>query len=213
MDKHRDAADTQKVIEEKGRRCLALAGDISYPDFCKTVVKETLKEFKKIDVLVNNSAQQYLTKSFEEIMQEQLIRTFEINVFSCFYLFKAALPQLKKGSTIINTTSITAYKGSDHLIDYSATKSAIVSLTCSYQKIWRLKDIRVNGVAPGPIWTPLIPASFTAKQVQEFGSSVPMKRAGEPKEVAPAYAFLASDDSSYMSGQVLHPNGGVIVNG
>lgn len=213
LNEHQDAAYTQKVVEKIGSKCLALAGDISDPKFCQSVVKKTIKEYKQLDILINNSAEQFPQDDFLDITNKQLEKTFRINVFSYFYMIKAALPYLKKGSSIINTTSITAYKGSKHLIDYSATKGAIVTLTRSLSANLMDKGIRVNGVAPGPIWTPLIPSSFSAKEVKKFGKQVPMKRPGEPKEIAPSYVFLASEDSSYMSGQVLHPNGGIIVNG
>jgi NAD(P)-dependent dehydrogenase (short-subunit alcohol dehydrogenase family) len=168
---------------------------------------------KRLDILVNNAAVQYPQDSLEEISSRQLEKTFRTNIFSYFYMAKAALPHLAKGSAIINTTSVTAYRGSPHLLDYASTKGAIVSFTRSLSQALVEKGIRVNGVAPGPIWTPLIPATFPAKDVAKFGSDVPMARAGEPEEVAPCYVFLASDDSSYMTGQVLHPNGGEIVNG
>lgn len=213
FNEEKDAAYTQKMVRSKGKKCLALGGDIRDPFFCQNVVQETIKKFKRIDVLINNAAEQFPQDNFENISCEQLLHTFQTNVFSYFYMIKAALPYLKKNNAIINTTSVTAYKGSGHLIDYSATKGAIVALTRSLAENLMEKGIRVNGVAPGPIWTPLIPASFSAKAVQQFGSSVPMKRPGEPKEIAPCYVFLASDDASYMSGQILHPNGGVIVNG
>ncbi len=212
FDEHQDAKMTQKNIQKKGRKCLLFSGDIANPEFCRKVIKDTLKIFKKIDILVNNSAQQYPQKNFEDISEKQLIQTFKVNVFSYFYMIKEALPFLKKGSCIINTASITAYRGSKRLIDYSATKGAIVALTRSLSENLIKKGIRVNGVAPGPIWTPLIPASFSKKEVREFGQDVPMKRPGQPKEVAPSYVFLASSDASYMTGQMLHPNGGVVVN-
>ena len=177
------------------------------------MVKKTITKFKKLDILVNNSAEQHPQDKFEDISDKQLEKTFRTNVFSYFYMIKNALPHLKKGSNIINTTSVTAYRGSAHLIDYSATKGAIISLTRSLSENLVEKGIRVNAVAPGPIWTPLIPASFDAKHVAKFGSNTPMGRAGEPKEVAHCYVFLASQDASYMSGQVLHPNGGEIING
>jgi NAD(P)-dependent dehydrogenase (short-subunit alcohol dehydrogenase family) len=171
------------------------------------------EEFRHLDVLVNNAAEQHEQERFEDITYEQLERTFRTNIFSMFYLTKAALPHLRDGGTIINTTSVTAYRGSPHLVDYAATKGAIVSLTRSLAKMLVERGIRVNGVAPGPIWTPLIPASFDAEHVESFGANVPMKRAGQPSEVAPAYVFLACSDSSYMTGQILHPNGGEVVGG
>lgn len=213
LNEHLDAKITKAKIEEIGQQCLIIPGDVSKPEFCKKAIKETIKTFKKIDVLVNNSAEQFPLDNVEDITEKQFEKTFKINVFSYFYMIKYALPYLKEGSSIINTTSVTAYRGSAHLVDYSATKGAIVSLTRSLSENLIKKGIRVNGVAPGPIWTPLIPASFTAKEVSEFGSNTPMKRAGEPSEVAPCYVFLASEDASYMSGQILHPNGGEIIGG
>lgn len=213
LNEHKDAADTQKMVEAKGKRCFTIAGDIGNSSFCKKVVTQTMKKFKKINILVNNAAEQHPQKNIGKISDKQLERTFRTNVFSFFYMIRSTLPYLKKGDVILNTTSVTAYRGSDHLLDYSATKGAIVALTRSLSENLIKKDIRVNGVAPGPIWTPLIPASFSAKEVKEFGSQVPMERAGEPKEVASCFVFLASDDASYISGQILHPNGGEIVNG
>lgn len=213
LDEHEDAQKVKKEIETLGRRCLLVAGDISKEAFCQQVVKKTLKQFGKLDILVNNAAEQHPQEDFLKITAKQLERTFATNIFSYFYMIKAALPHLKKGSAIINSASVTSYKGSDHLIDYSATKGAIVALTRSLSNALVEKGIRVNGVAPGPIWTPLIVASFDQKHIKEFGKNVPMKRPGQPEEVAPSYVFLASDDSSYMSGQMLHPNGGVVVNG
>src|SRR5690606_919054 len=177
------------------------------------VIEKTLKKFDRIDVLVNNAAVQYETETPTDITKEQLLKTFGINVFGAFYLTIAAIPHMKKGASIINSTSVTAYRGSYHLIDYSSTKGALVSFTRSMSAALADKGIRVNAVAPGPIWTPLIPASFDKKAVAKFGKDTPMKRPGEPNEVAPCYLFLASEDASYMSGQVLHPNGGEIING
>ena len=182
-------------------------------DFCQQVVTQTIKEFGQIDILINNAAEQHVQTSIETISAAQLEQTFRTNIFSYFYLSKAALPHLKNGSTIINTTSVTAYAGNEQLIDYSATKGAIVAFTRSLSLSLITQGIRVNAVAPGPIWTPLIPASFSKQHVAQFGQNTPMKRAGQPAEVAPCYVFLASQDSSYMSGQTLHVNGGIIVNG
>jgi NAD(P)-dependent dehydrogenase (short-subunit alcohol dehydrogenase family) len=213
LDEHKDAEETRSLVEEYGQTCLLIAGDVGNEKFCQRAIKQTVKELKRLDIVVNNAAVQYPQESLEDISSEQLEKTFRTNIFSYFYVAKAALPHLVKGSAIINTTSVTAYRGSPHLLDYSSTKGAIVSFTRSLSQALVDKGIRVNGVAPGPIWTPLIPATFPAEDVAKFGSDVPMGRAGEPEEVAPCYVFLASDDSSYMTGQVLHPNGGEIVNG
>lgn len=213
LDEHKDAKETQRQVEQEGRQCLTLPGDIGKESVCKKMVAATVREFGRLDILVNNAAEQHPRDDIRKITSDQLERTFRTNIFSFFYFTKAALEHLKPGSTIINTTSVTAYRGSWHLLDYSSTKGAIVAFTRSLSEALVEKGIRVNGVAPGPIWTPLIPATFPAKHVSQFGSDVPMKRPGEPAEVAPAYVFLASDDSSYISGQVLHPNGGEIING
>ncbi|MCO5387363.1 SDR family oxidoreductase [Desulfosporosinus sp.] len=207
-----DANQTKARIEQLGQRCIIIAGDIGDELFCQQVVKQTLETFGKLDILVNNAGEQHPQNSLLDITSAQLERTFRTNIFGYFYLTKAALPYLKAGSVIINTASITAYEGHDQLIDYSATKGAVVSFNRSLSESLCKLGIRVNGVAPGPIWTPLIPASFQADQVATFGSTTPMQRAGQPKELAPAYVFLASADSSYMSGQVLHINGGTIIN-
>lgn len=208
-----DAEETKKQIEEEGRRCCLIGGDIGDPAVCRRAIDEAIKTFGKLDVLVNNAAEQHPQNSLEQITPQQLERTFKTNVFSMFYLTQAALPHLKAGASIINTASVTAYKGSPTLLDYSATKGAIVAFTRSLSMNLAAKGIRVNAVAPGPIWTPLIPSTFDAKQVAKFGSDTPMKRAGQPDELAPAYVYLACEDSSYMSGQTLHINGGEIVNG
>lgn len=207
-----DALDTKEKVEEYGRKCLLLEGDISKESVCKRLVNNAVKKFGRIDVLINNAAIHYEAKSIEEIGTDQLMKTFSVNLFSMFWITRNALPHMKKGSSIINTSSVTAYRGSPHLIDYASTKGAIVSFTRSLSENLITKGIRVNGVAPGPIWTPLIPSSFNANRVAKHGSDVPMKRAGEPAEVAPSYLFLASEDSSYMTGQFLHPNGGEIIN-
>ncbi|HEY9681610.1 MAG TPA: SDR family oxidoreductase [Oculatellaceae cyanobacterium] len=212
LEENEDARKTQALIENEGRKCLSLQGDVGDESFCKECVDKVVEKFGRFDILVNNTAEQHQKESIEEIPTEQLEKTFRTNIFSMFYFVKAAVAHMKSGSTIINTTSVTAYKGNDHLLDYSSTKGAIVAFTRSLSQQLIEKEIRVNAVAPGPIWTPLIPATFDEKHVQEFGKNVPMKRPGQPNEVAPAYVFLASDDASYISGQIIHPNGGVIVN-
>ncbi|MCE3225380.1 MAG: yhdF [Nitrospira sp.] len=213
LNEHEDAQETAQLVEKEGRRCLAMAGDVGTIRFCNECLDRTLQEFGHVDILVNNAAEQHPQDSITKISPEQLERTFRTNIFSFFYMTQAALPHLPEGGAIINTTSVTAYKGSWHLLDYSATKGAIVSFTRSLSQALADKRIRVNAVAPGPIWTPLIPSTFPTEKVETFGSDVPLKRVGQPEEVAPCYLFLASDDSSYMTGQVLHPNGGTVVNG
>jgi len=213
LEEHKDANETRRLVEEEGRKCLLIAGDVGQEKFYRRAVEETLKEFGKIDVLVNNAAEQHPQESIEKISEKQLERTFRTNIFSFFFMTKAAVKHLKKGAAIINTTSVTAYKGNPQLLDYSSTKGAIAAFTRSLSQALADKDIRVNGVAPGPVWTPLIPSSFPAEDVEEFGSDVPLGRPGQPEEIAPSFVFLASDDSSYMTGQILHPNGGTVVNG
>ena len=213
LKEHSDAKETQRLVEEKGRKCLLIAGDVGTEKFCQQAVKATIAHFGKLNILVNNAAEQHPQKSIEKISEKQLEKTFRTNIFAYFFLVKAALKHLiKTKGKIINTTSVTAYRGSKDLLDYSATKGAIVAFTRSLSLSLIEKDIRVNGVAPGPIWTPLIPSTFPVKKVQTFGSDVPMKRAGQPAEVAGCYVFLASDESSYISGQIIHPNGGEIIN-
>jgi len=213
LNEHEDAEETRRLVEAEGRRCLLLAGDIGDEGFCGSLVEQTVGELGRLDILVNNAAEQHPQESIADISAEQLERTFRTNIFAMFYLTKAALPHLKKGSAIINTASVTAYKGSPQLLDYSSTKGAIVAFTRSLSQALVEQGIRVNGVAPGPIWTPLIPSTFPADKVAEFGADVPMKRPGQPEEVANCYVFLAADDSSYFAGQILHPNGGEVVNG
>lgn len=211
LNEHTDAKDTVGLVEKEGSQALALAGDVGSEKFCQEVVGKTLERFGRLDILINNAAEQHEVDDLTELSAEQLERTFRSNVFSYFFMTKAALPHLEAGSSIINTTSITAYKGHKTLIDYSATRGAIVAFTRSMSQALVERGIRVNAVAPGPIWTPLIPASFEPDRVAKHGSSAPMKRAGQPNEVAPCYVFLASEDASYITGQVLHPNGGTVV--
>lgn len=214
LNEHADAKDTQKTIEENySRKCILIPGDIGRETNCRKVVKQTIDEFGRIDVLVNNAAIHYEHGSLEEIPTKELLKTFNTNILSFFWITKAALPAMGEGSTIINSSSVVAYRGSGHLIDYAATKGAIVSFTRSLSSNLKDRKIRVNGVAPGPIWTPLIVSSFKPEKVAKHGSESPMGRAGEPAEIAKSYLFLACDDSSYMSGQFLHPNGGEIVGG
>ncbi|MCE5286049.1 MAG: SDR family oxidoreductase [Pelosinus sp.] len=213
LDEHDDAKNTKAEIEKLARRCLIFAGDVGQEAFCQQTVKQTIDAFGHLDILVNNAAEQHVQTSITNISAEQLESTFRTNIFSYFFMAKAALPHLKSGSAIINTASVTAYEGHEQLIDYASTKGAIVSFTRSLSMSLVGQGIRVNAVAPGPIWTPLIPASFNEQHVSSFGQNSPMKRAGQPAELGPAYVFLASEDSSYMSGQVLHVNGGTIVNG
>lgn len=210
---HDDARETQKQIEQEGRRCILIAGDIGDESFCQQAVEQTVRELGKLNCVVNNAAEQHPQDDIRNISAAQLERTFRTNIFAMFYLVKAALTYLHSGDTIINTASVTAYRGSPGLLDYSATKGAIVGFTRSLSQALIKDGIRVNGVAPGPIWTPLIPSTFPPDKVAKFGGDVPMERVGQPEEVAPCFLFLASDDSSYIAGQILHPNGGEVING
>jgi len=212
LNEHKDADETKQRVKNEGRKCVLIPGDAGDENHCLAAVEKTVQELGGLTIVVNNAAEQTPQESIEDITAEQLERTFRSNVFSYFFLTKAALKYLKPGSTIINTTSVTAYRGSPQLLDYAATKGAIVAFTRSLSHALIERGIRVNGVAPGPIWTPLIPSTFPLEKVESFGSDTPMKRAGQPAEVAPCYVFLASDDSSYISGQILHPNGGEVVN-
>jgi NAD(P)-dependent dehydrogenase (short-subunit alcohol dehydrogenase family) len=213
LNEHSDAQETRGLVEKEGRRCIAIAGDVGDEAFCQQVVQDIVRELGRLNILVNNAAEQHPQDNIANITSAQLERTFGTNIFSFFYMTKAVLPHLREGSAIINTTSVTAYRGSSHLLDYAATKGAIVAFTRSLAKALVGQNIRVNGVAPGPVWTPLIPATFPAERVATFGADVPMQRVGQPEEIAPSYVFLASDDASYMTGQILHPNGGEVVNG
>ena len=213
LDEHEDAQETLRLIEAEGRRATAVPGDIGDSDFSRELVRQVVAAFGQIDILVNNAAEQHQVEQLEKLSDEQLERTFRTNIFGQFFLTRAALPEMPEGSAIINTTSVTAYQGNPTLVDYASTKGAIVGFTRSLSKQLEKRKIRVNAVAPGPIWTPLIPASYPAEKTAKHGQQAPMGRAGEPDEVAPAYIFLASGDASYFSGQVLHPNGGTVVNG
>ncbi|MGI2908588.1 SDR family oxidoreductase [Tolypothrix sp. VBCCA 56010] len=213
LNEHDDAKETKNLVEKHGRRAVAIAGDIGDETFCQQAVQQAVDELGKLDILINNAGEQHPQESIEDISASQLERTFRTNIFSMFFMTKAAIKHLHEGSAIVNTTSITAYKGNPQLLDYSSTKGAIVAFTRSLSQSLLKKKIRVNAVAPGPIWTPLIPSTFPDEKVETFGKQVPMERPGQPEEVAPSYVFLASDDGSYFTGQVLHPNGGSVVNG
>lgn len=213
LDEDKDAEETKKLVEEAGRRCILFKGDISKKDFCDKIAKQTISKLGSLNILVNNAAQQYPQEDFLDISKQQLEKTFNVNILPFFFLSQAALKNMKAGDTIINTSSVTAYRGSPHLIDYSSTKGAIVTFTRSLSENLAPKKIRVNAVAPGPVWTPLIVSTFEAKDIKKFGQDVPMGRAGQPSEIAPAYVFLASQDASYITGQVIHVNGGELING
>ena len=211
LDEHQDAQKTRAEIEKVGRKCLLIPGDVGDESHCKEAVERVIGEWGKLDCLVNNAAEQHVQKTIEDISEKQLTDTFRTNIFGYFYMTKAALPHLKEGATIINTTSVTAFAGMPLLLDYSSTKGAILAFTRSLSQSLIEKGIRVNGVAPGPIWTPFIPSAMEADEVATFGSQTPMKRPGQPFECGTCYVFLASSDSSYIAGQTLHPNGGEVV--
>jgi len=211
---HDDAAETKRIVESEGRRAIAIAGDVGDKAFCERAVAETVEKLGKLDILVNNAAEQHSDEDIRDISEEQLKRTFQTNMYGYFFMVQAARPHLKSGSAIVNCTSVTMYKGSAHLLDYAATKGAITAFTRSLSENLIEDGIRVNAVAPGPIWTPLNPfGGSPPEKIPEFGKDTPMRRPGQPNEVAPSFLFLACEDSSYMSGQVLHPNGGTVVAG
>jgi NAD(P)-dependent dehydrogenase (short-subunit alcohol dehydrogenase family) len=211
LDEHGDAEMTRKLVRAEGRRCTLISGDVGRKAFCEEAVQRTVDELGRLDILVNNAAVQFVQEHIEDISEDQLETTFRTNIYAYFFMTQAALPHLGEGSTIVNTTSITAFRGKEELIDYSSTKGAILAFTRSLSQNLVDQGIRVNCVAPGPIWTPLTPASFPAEDVETFGRNTPMGRAGQPEEVAPCFVFLASEDSSYMTGQTLHPNGGQVI--
>jgi NAD(P)-dependent dehydrogenase (short-subunit alcohol dehydrogenase family) len=212
LDEHEDAAETAEAVRKYGKEALLISTDISQEVNCKNAVEKTLEKFGHLHILVNNAAVQYEQKDIQDITAQQWEYTFRVNIFSYFYLSKYAAPYLKEGSSIINTTSVNAYKGNEALIDYSATKGAIVSFTRSLSQSLVKKGVRVNAVAPGPVWTPLIPASFGNEKVSQFGKDIPMERPAQPVEIAPCYVFLASKEGAFITGQVLHPNGGSVIN-
>ncbi|GLC56403.1 hypothetical protein PLESTB_001101000 [Pleodorina starrii] len=207
-----DAEETKRLVEKEGCRCTLISGDVGDSSFCNRIVEETMKEYGRIDVLVNNAAEQHPTDDITAMDPALIQRTFRTNIYSQIFLCRAAWPHLKRGASIINTSSVVGYSGHSELLDYTATKGAITAFTRAMHMSAVSSGIRVNAVAPGPIWTPLIPATFPEEKVKSFGSSTPLGRAGQPSEVAPSYVFLASEDSSYISGQSLHPNGGRVVN-
>lgn len=213
LEEDKDAQETKRLVEEHGVRCITLGGDVGDPEICKALVQKTVDTFGRLDILVNNAAEQHMRDTILEITPADLERTFRTNIFAMFYMVQAALPHLKPGSSIINTASVVAYQGNPALLDYTASKGAIVAFTRGLSNMIIKDGIRVNAVAPGPIWTPLIPATFPKEKVEKFGKDTPMGRPGQPEELGLAYVYLASDDSSYMSGQTLHLNGGTIVNG
>ncbi|UPL49656.1 SDR family oxidoreductase [Hymenobacter sublimis] len=211
-EEEQDAYETRQLVEAEGRRCLTLPGDLRDPQFCQSIVDQTVQELGQLNILVNNAAEQFVNQDVADIPDEQWLDTFQVNFFSFVRVTKAALAHLKEGDSIINTSSINAYRGNQQLVDYTSTKGAITAYTRSIAQQLAEKKIRVNSVAPGPIWTPLIPASFPAEKVASFGKDTTMKRPGQPSEVAPAYVFLASEDASYITGQAIHPNGGEVLN-
>lgn len=213
LDEDEDATETKSLVEETGRKCLLIKGDVKSADFCKQAVDETVKTFGRLNVLVNNAGMQFPQKDVKNISEEQLDITFRTNIYAYFYFAEAAVKHMKEGDSIINTTSVTAYRSSPALVDYSSTKGAITSFTRSLATNLVEKKIRVNGVAPGPVWTPLIVSTFDEEKIKKFGEETAMKRAGQPSELAPAYVFLASDDASFITGQIIHVNGGEVVNG
>lgn len=213
LNEHEDAEETKRLIERKGRRCITLCGDLGDESFCFSAVSKVIKNLNKIDILVNNAGEQYPQNSIEDITKDQLEKTFKTNIFSMFYMVKACLPHMKEGTAIVNTSSVTAYKGNGTLIDYSASKGAVTSFTRSLALSLAKRNIRVNAVAPGPVWTPLIPSSICEQDLGKFGSNTVLGRPGQPVEISPAYVFLASDSSTFITGETIHVNGGEIING
>jgi NAD(P)-dependent dehydrogenase (short-subunit alcohol dehydrogenase family) len=213
LEEDEDAEETRRLVEQEGRSALTIRGDVGDYGFCEEAVRRTVERFGRLDILVNNAAEQHPQDSIEKVTPEQWEKTFRTNIHGYFFMVRASMPHLKKGAAIVNTTSVTAYAGNPQLIDYSSTKGAIVSFTRALSNSLVERGIRVNAVAPGPVWTPLIPSTFTEDHVETFGSNVPMKRPGQPDEIATCYVFLASEDASFISGQTLHPNGGNVVNG